>query len=122
MPTETSEHTCSFQHLKKLNTLTEIEKYYDLRESVEEIGDWLSLCKNLKVEEGIMNRLKDYNNDECLKYYVNSDLGSWEEVVMSVARPPFKNKRLAKKIAQQHVCNDNKDKIFWMLNYCTTYH
>ena len=35
-----------------------------------------------------MNRLKDDNNDECLKYYVNSDLGSWEEVVMSVARPP----------------------------------
>ena len=117
---KTFKQTCSFQLFKEMNTLTEIEKYYDLHESVEEIGEWLSLCKNLKVDEGTMNRL-DNDNDECLRYYVNSDEGSWEEVVISVARPPFKNKRLAKKIAQQHVCNDNIDKIMWMLNNCNNY-
>ena len=58
--------------------------------------------------------------DECLQSYFNSDKGSWEEVVIAVARSPFTNKRLAKTIAEKHLHSPNKDIILTTLSNCDT--
>ena len=63
---------------------------------------------------------KDHQMDECLKYYVNSDEGSWEEVVIAVARPPFYNKHLAKRIVRRHLHSPNNDTLLSMLKNCKT--
>ena len=60
--------------------------------------------------------------DECLQSYLNSDEGSWEEVVIAVASLPFNNKRLAKKIAEKHLVSPNKDTILAMIKTCHTYY
>ena len=84
----------------KLN-LTGIKDLSDLRWFMQEIGDWQSLCKNLHLDTADMNRIKNERSrkhkkrGKCLQSYLNSDEGSWEEVVMAVASPPFNNKHLA---------------------------
>ena len=119
---------CSFQEFKQTVNLTEIKDYRVLRQSVEKIGEWQSLCENLDLDETEMSRIKNeelrphLKKDECLKSYVNSDKGSWEEVVIAVARYPFYDKRLAKNIAEEHLQSPNLSKIMSMLDNCDTYH
>lgn len=120
-----SQERCSLQEFKqnsKLN-VTEIDDFHSLHESVQVIGDWQNLCWNLRVEEDVMNRVKndrDHPKEECLQSYFNSGHCSWEEVVIAVARPPFKNKRLAKKIVQKYIVHEsNRNNILnWLAENC----
>ena len=63
---------------------------------------------NLKVDEGTMNALKhsadrpESKMAECLEAYVNSGEARWSQVVRAVSMHPVKNKKLAKKIANDH--------------------
>ena len=119
---------CSWNEFKQIVNLREIKDLNDLRWSMQKIGDWQSLCKNLHLDTANMNRIKNERSieyekkDECLQSYFNSDEGSWEEVVMAVASPPFNNKRLAKKIAEKHLVSPNKDTILAMIKTCDTYY
>ena len=72
-----------------------------------------------------MNRIlndRDHPKDECLRSYFNSDEGSWEEVVIAVARSSVGNKWLAKRIAEKHLYSPNNDTILSMLNSCDTFY
>ena len=86
----------------------EIQSLYDLTKAVQTIGDWRGLCTNLKVDEGTMNTLihssdrPETKKDECLKAYFDTGDATWSEVVRAVGMHPIKNKRLAKKIAEDH--------------------
>ena len=119
---------CSLQEFKqtaKLN-LTKIEDFYTLRRSVQNLGgNWQSLCNNLEVDRTVMNTIpyekskEDVKRDDCLNSYVNSDKGSWEEVVIAVARPPFQRITLAKEIAKNHLHSPNNNTIItFMHNNC----
>ena len=122
MPTDIK--ICSWIEFKQTAQLTGIQSLNILRWSVEEIGDWQSLCLNLNLSTADMNRIlndRDHPKDECLRSYFNSDKGSWEEVVIAVARPSVGNKRLAKRIAEKHLHSPNKERIMSMLNNCDTY-
>ena len=108
--------------------LTTINNYYELRKSLEQIGDWQALCLNLRVDEAVMNHLIakndwDHSKDECLKAYFNSDRGSWEEVVIAVANPPLRNIKLAKMISSKYLSDGHNKNITSMLNNhdCRTY-
>ena len=68
------------------------------------------------------DRSRDHPKDECLRSYFNSDEGSWEEVVIAVARPSVGNKQLAKRIAEKHLYSPNNDTILSMLNSCDTFY
>ena len=89
---------CSRNEFRQTANLTRIENLSDLRWSVEKIGDWQSLCRNLNLNEGAMNRImnerykEQHKKDECLQSYINSDKAYWEEVVIAVARPPLGDK------------------------------
>ena len=65
---------------------------------------------------------KDHQMDDCLQYYVNSDEDSWEEVVFAVARHPFSNKRLAKRIVRSHLHCPNNDTLLSWLENCTKFY
>ena len=120
---------CSFQEFKqiaKLN-LTKIEDFYTLRQSVQNLegGNWQSLGNNLEVDRAVMNNIlhenskEDIKRDDCLNSYFKSDKGSWEEVVIAVARPPFKHITLAKEIAKNHLHSPNNNTIItFMHNNC----
>ena len=58
----------------------------------------------------------------CYQSYLNSDEGSWEEVVITVASPPFNNQHLAKEIAKKHLVSSNEDTILAMIKTCDTYY
>ena len=75
----------------------------------------------------IMNKIKnlhdtDHQMEECLQYYFNSDRDSWEEVVFAVARPPFYDKHLAKRIVQNHLHSPNNDTLLSWLENCTKFY
>lgn len=113
---------CSFQEFKRKSNLTVIasDKFYDLSESVEKIANWQDLCGNLRVDETVMNKAKndkDHAKYMCLKAFFDSE-GSWEELVIAVSRPPFKDKRLAKDIAQTYVHESNVESILEMVEIC----
>ena len=114
---------CSYEDFKLTANLTKINDVLDLRESVQEISDWQSLCGNLRLKSAIMDRIKnshdkDHQMDQCLHYYFISDKGSWEEVVFAVARPPFYNKHLAKRIVQKRLQSPNNDTLLSWLENC----
>ena len=87
-----------------------IKKVNDLIQAVKEIGNWLGLCTNLGVTEGVMDRLKystdavtvDAKKAECLRAYFKSGEAKWSDVVKAVAMYPIDNKRVAKQIAKDH--------------------
>ena len=93
----------------KITTPTKIDDSYYLFHALEKIGNWWNLCKNLRVDQGIMERLKFSKDDEvikmtnCLDAYVNSDEASWEDVAIAVVRPPIKNKKVARDIANKYL-------------------
>ena len=123
MPTDTK--ICSWIEFKQTAKLTRIVTLNDLRWSVEQIGDWQSLCQNLNLSTVNMNRIlndRDHPKDECLRSYFNSDKGSWEEVVIAVARPSVGDKRLAKRIAEKCLYSPNNVTILSMLNNCDTFY
>ena len=70
---------CSWSKFRQKANLTRIEKFNDLRRSVEEIGIWQSLCRNLDMNEADMSRImnerytEELKKDECLKSYFNSN-------------------------------------------------
>ena len=120
---------CSFQEFKQTTelNLTKLENFYALRQSVEELvgGNWQSLCHNLEVDRVDVNRIyhersrEDEKKDNCLQSYFKSDKGSWEEVVIAVARRPFKDLHLAKEIAKNHLHSPNNNTIItFMHNNC----
>ena len=88
-----------------------------LFQAVDKIGDWQNLCKNLKVDVGIMDMLKfsrDHDSikkDECLEAYVNNGDASWEEVVVAVARFPIRNKLVSYNIAKVYVDQSNYETL-----------
>ena len=73
-----------------------------------EIGDWEGLCRNLGVSNDVLNELRFSNMENrvkkrrCLENYFNTGKACWDEVVEVVANYPFYNRRLAKKIAENH--------------------
>ena len=120
---------CSWNEFKQTAKLTGIEKFNNLRRSIEKIGNWQSLCRNLGMNEADMDRIMNerytelLKKDECLKSYFNSNKAYWEEVAIAVARPPFNNKRLAETIAEKHLIHSpNKDRILDMIKGCNTYY
>ena len=120
---------CSWNEFRQTANLTRIENVSDIRWSVEKIGDWQSLCRNLNVNEGAMNSImnerykEQHKKDDCLQSYINSDKAYWEEVVIAVARPPFRDKILAKMIAEKHLEHSpSKDKIMAMIESCDTFY
>ena len=96
----------------------------ELRHAVAEIGNWLGLCENLKINTGTIEELK-YSNDhaeyrisECLTRYFDKGEAVWEEVVFAVAQPRLSKGRLAKKIARTYLHEPNQAKILKMLRTC----
>ena len=75
---------------------------------MQDIGNWRGLCTNLKVDPGIMNALVystehyDTKKLDCLQAYLDSGHARWSEVVSAVAKPPIRNKRIARIIAKDH--------------------
>ena len=64
---------------------------------------------------------QDQPKDKCLESYFNSDEAYWEEVVIAVARPPLKNKRLAKEIAEKHMEDSPSiNRVLTMIKSCDT--
>ena len=63
---------------------------------------------NLKVDDGVMNRLinsvqgSDEKMMDCLQAYFNDGSASWTEVTKAVAKYPVNNKLVAKEIAEKH--------------------
>ena len=87
----------------------EIRKLNDLIQALQDVGDWKGLCRNLDVDEGTMDTLiknpSSHPNElkaECLTAYFNTGKAKWSKVVDAVANYPISNKRLARKIAQDH--------------------
>ena len=118
---------CSWNEFKQRVPLTEIEHFNDLRWSLQVINLWQSLCRNLNMNEAVVDRImnegytEQTKKDECLKSYFNSNEAYWEEVIVAVARPPFGDKRLAETIAEKYLKhNPNKDKILTMIKKCDT--
>ena len=93
------------------STSTEIERFLDLYQAVQEVGDWKSLCRNLKVNEATMNALEfdqkqsEWNKRDCLRAYFDTGEATWEDVVRAVGehRCPTSNKRVAEEIAKKYI-------------------
>ena len=92
-----------------LYTGDEIEKLNDLIQAVKDVGNWKGLCRNLDVDEGIMDTLIQNPNsppnalkEECLTAYFKSGDAKWSKVAEAVAKHPIRNRRLAKTIAKDH--------------------
>ena len=72
---------CSRNEFKQIVNLIGIKYLYDLHWSMQEIGDWQSLCRNLHLDTADMNRIKNERSreyekkDEGLQSYFNSDGG-----------------------------------------------
>ena len=75
---------------------------------MKDIGNWRGLCTNLRVDEGIMDRLiNSADHDEakkleCLTAYWNGGKATWTEVIQAVAMTPINNKRIANDIAKKY--------------------
>ena len=118
---------CSWNDFKQRVHLTEVKHFNNLRWSLQAINQWPSLCRNLNMNEAVVDRIMNERHteqtkkDECLKSYLNSNKAYWEEVIVAVARPPFSNKQLAETIAKEHLKHSpNKDMILNMINSCDT--
>ena len=89
---------------------TSISKLQELEKAVAEIGAWEALCEYLGVDRATLSDLRhmiNTNNAEkkrrCLQAYIDTDKACWEQVVKLVAKPPFKNARIANKIARDYL-------------------
>ena len=118
---------CSWDEFKQMAQLTGIKEFKYLRSSVHDIGNWQSLCRNLGMREGDIERIMTERHsevlkkDDCLKSYFNLNEAYWEEVIVAVATPPFRNKQLAEIIAENYLKDSpNKDKILTMIKKCDT--
>ena len=97
----------------------EIKKLNDLIQAVQEVGDWIGLCRNLGVSEGKLDTLIQNPNQpanqqkaECLRAYFNMGKAKWSKVVEAVKKYPISNSRLARKIAEDHgLPFDDKDEL-----------
>ena len=91
-----------------------IESQNDLFSATNEVGNWVSLCTNLGVNDAIMNRLKYSTREdilkkhECLTNYFRNSQPRWNDVVMVVAESPIDNISLACKIAKKYMLIDKK--------------
>ena len=80
----------------------------ELQKALADIGDWEPLCLNLGAPESKVNELRfdSINSGSkkrlCLEAYFNLGNTCWEKVVLVVADYPFRNVRLAKKIADEN--------------------
>ncbi len=80
-----------------------------------EISDWESVCINLGVANSHMDTIHHHSGDEvtkkeaCLRQYYEYGQADWSHVVIAVAEPPLNNKRVACKIAHDHVGMDKKE-------------
>ena len=90
-----------------------------------EIGNWRGLCENLKINRGIIEKLK-YSNDppeykisDCLTAYFNKGEAVWEEVIVALARPTLLKVDLARKIARRYLNEPNQAKILTLLQSCS---
>ena len=92
---------------------TIIQDSHKLQQAVAEIGNWQSLCENLKVDRGTMDMLK-YSNDhpkikksDCLNAYFDKGDAVWEEVVLAVAQHPVDEVDIARNIANKYLQEHN---------------
>ena len=116
---------CSWDEFKQMAQLTGIKELKHLRSSVQDIGNWQSLCRNLGMSEGDIARITTerysevLKKDDCLKSYFNSNEAYWEKVIIAVARPPFRYKQLAVTIAERYLKHSpNMDRILTMIKKC----
>ena len=85
-----------------------ISKKQELEKAVAEIGDWETLCENLRVPIAKINELisssmeNGKKKSRCLQAYLDTGKACWEKVVEVVADHPFYNNRLARQIADNH--------------------
>ena len=85
-----------------------ISKKQELEKAVAEIGDWETLCENLGAPKAVINELRSSSMQDgkkksrCLEAYIDTDEACWEQVVEVIADHPFRNKRLARQIADKH--------------------
>ncbi len=98
-----------------------MKKELDLFTSLQDIGDWDSLCTNLEVNKGRMAELRDstqkghLKKKECLTTYFDSGDAKWNDVVKVVAGFPFYKKVLACKIAETFMNMSKKDCLDYYL-------
>ena len=115
---------CTFEK-DQFSDLTNIKDSHELRQTVTvEIGNWRSLCENLKINRGTIETLM-YSNDhpeykmsDCLIAYFDRGEAVWEEVILAVAQPPLVKDDLARKIARRYLHKPNQAKILRMLQSC----
>jgi len=85
-----------------------ISNKQELGRAVATIGDWETLYENLGTPEPVLKQLRfdsiatEVKRSRCLEAYLNTDKACWETVVKVVADYPFYNKKLARKIANEH--------------------
>ena len=93
---------------------TAISSARALDQALQDIGDWDALCTNLGVRTATMSALRyehyavPTKKTHCLTAFHNCDVEegtevNWESVVRTVQEYPISNKRVAKKIAQDHL-------------------
>ena len=122
--TEQTFPACTFEK-DQFSDLTDIKDSHELRQAVTvEIGNWRSLCENLKINRGTIeklmysNDLPEYKISDCLNAYFDKGEAVWEEVILAVAQPPLVKGNLAKKIAHRYLHETNQAKILRMLQSC----
>ena len=127
-PTEQSPLSCIFEDARVLfPNLTKIQTQSDklkFKHAVGKIGNWESLCENLKVDSGIIDRLR-FSNDQpetkksnCLNAYYDKGEAAWEEIVLAVAQDPVNKAELARNIARKYLREPNRTEILEMLQSC----
>ena len=94
-----------------------IENIYEVLQALEEnFNDGRSLCKILKMERDILERISHSEKSDsdkmvdCLEVYIKSGEATWLGLVNAVAQS---DKQLAKKIAKKHNVSekDIKDEL-----------
>ena len=87
--------------------------FNDLYHELADIGDWHGLCLALNVDEGIIDQLRNSEQQveerkrECLRAYRNSGEATWEGVIAAIAKHPISNCRVANKIARKYTITNN---------------
>ena len=92
-----------------------VEREQHLLSALGEVKNWEFLCSSFGISESEINTISLSDNDEkakqedCLRRYFRSGHADWSHIVVVVAEPPSNNKRLACKIALDHMGMDKKE-------------
>ena len=94
-----------------------ISNKQELEKAVAEIANWKALCEYLGIPMQVTNQLHFSNEHngrlrgECLEIYLSTGKACWEQVVKVVADHPFRNTKLANKIADMYSIYYYKDEL-----------